>query len=92
MSKFLVVAVVLAVAAGATSARAADVVDQSYDWSGPYMGIGAGYLWSSTDVFDNDVFEENATTKGWRIASYTGGIGRTGNMSMVWTMTLAWAT
>lgn len=39
------------VSASLTGARAADVVDpQAYDWTGPYVGLQAGYGWGDNDV------------------------------------------
>jgi outer membrane immunogenic protein len=37
-----------------------------YNWQGFYLGLHAGYLWSSTDVFDTGVLiESNAKTNGF---------------------------
>ncbi len=47
---------------------AADMVpiDQGYDWSGPYIGLHAGYLTSNTDVTDLGVLvESNANIEGF---------------------------
>jgi outer membrane immunogenic protein len=43
----------------ATTAYAADVVptSPSYDWSGAYVGLHAGYLWSDVD-YDEPEFPD----------------------------------
>jgi outer membrane immunogenic protein len=57
MKKFLIAATSLtALVAFAGSASAADpVVDLEYDWTGPYIGLQAGYGWgdSDTTTFDD---------------------------------------
>lgn len=55
------------VAAASTSASAADLASiDTYDWSGPYIGLHAGYLMSSTTVEDlGVVVERRAKTNGF---------------------------
>lgn len=40
-------------------ASAADIVPAGYDWSGPYIGLHAGYLTSRSDIFDVGVLTES---------------------------------
>jgi outer membrane immunogenic protein len=52
--------------ATAVSANAADMTIETYDWSGPYIGLQAGYLMSSTTVEDlGVVVERHAKTNGF---------------------------
>ena len=50
----------------AASASAADIAPAGYDWSGPYIGLHAGYLTSRSDIFDVAVLtEQDVNTSGF---------------------------
>jgi opacity protein-like surface antigen len=51
MKNYLRLAATIAAVFVGAPAQAADVGMSTYDWSGPYMGIGAGYLWCNTKLF-----------------------------------------
>ena len=64
--KTLVFAACLAVAASASISPWAEAADDTYDWSGPYIGLHSGYLMSSTTVEDlGVVVERHAKTNGF---------------------------
>lgn len=47
-------------------AAAADMTPAGYDWSGPYIGLHAGYLTSRSDITDNGfLVENNVDTSGF---------------------------
>jgi outer membrane immunogenic protein len=76
MNKILLVLIAIAPLALAANAQAADMPVKApfykappppvYSWQGFYIGGHAGYLWSSTEVFDDGVLvEPHASTNGF---------------------------
>jgi outer membrane immunogenic protein len=47
-------AIILTVASGNASAADADMAPAPYDWSGPYVGLQAGYAFGQTEMYDSD--------------------------------------
>jgi outer membrane immunogenic protein len=55
----------------ASSAYAADIeAPAAYDWSGPYIGLHAGYLWGDVDVDEDEV----PAASGGNIDGFVGGV------------------
>jgi len=64
----------LLLTAQAITAQAADMATpQGYDWSGPYVGVFGGYIWSSTKVTDLGVIVESAAPTNGFIGGLTAG-------------------
>lgn len=45
-------AIILAMASGNASAADVDAAPAAYDWSGPYVGLQAGYAFGETEMYD----------------------------------------